>query len=50
MNEKEISNPAHGCVVALVGFQLAVILLALGLISAYLPGSPSALVWPYEWV
>jgi amino acid transporter len=26
------------------------ILLALALISAYLPGSPSALIWPYEWV
>jgi APA family basic amino acid/polyamine antiporter len=26
------------------------IVLALALISAYLPGSPSALIWPYEWV
>ncbi|MEJ2088565.1 MAG: hypothetical protein P8Y69_08855, partial [Gammaproteobacteria bacterium] len=25
------------------------IVLAIGLIQAYLPGSPSALVWPYEW-
>ena len=26
------------------------ILLALALITAYLPGSPSALIWPYEWM
>jgi len=25
-------------------------LLALALITAYLPGSPSALIWPYEWM
>jgi amino acid transporter len=25
------------------------IVLALALITAYLPGSPSALIWPYEW-
>jgi len=25
------------------------IVLAIALLSAYLPGSPSALVWPYEW-
>jgi len=26
------------------------VLLALALITAYLPGSPSALLWPYEWM
>jgi amino acid transporter len=25
------------------------VLLALALLTAYLPGSPSALLWPYEW-
>jgi amino acid transporter len=25
-------------------------ILALALITAYLPGSPSALIWPYEWL
>jgi hypothetical protein len=25
------------------------IALAVALIAAYLPGSPSALIWPYEW-
>lgn len=25
-------------------------MLALALIAAYLPGSPSALIWPYEWL
>ena len=29
---------------------IGAILLALGLISVYLPGSPSALAWPYEWM
>ncbi len=32
----------------LVGY--GAIALAVALISAYLPGSPSALIWPYEWV
>ena len=29
---------------------IGAIILAVALISAYLPGSPSALIWPYEWV
>jgi amino acid transporter len=32
----------------LVGY--AAVALAVGLLAAYLPGSPSALVWPYEWL
>ena len=30
-----------------IGF--AAIAMALALLTLYLPGSPSALVWPYEW-
>ena len=34
----------HPNLVGIGGF-----VLALALIAAYLPGSPSALIWPYEW-
>jgi amino acid transporter len=47
-NEPEMERPFRVSHPQLVG--LGAVLLALGLISAYLPGSPSALVWPYEWV
>ena len=33
---------------SLVG--IGAVVLAVALITAYLPGSPSALIWPYEWV
>jgi amino acid transporter len=29
---------------------MGAVVLAIALITAYLPGSPSALIWPYEWV
>ena len=47
-NEPEMARPFRVSHPRLVG--IGAIGLALGLISAYLPGSPSALVWPYEWV
>jgi hypothetical protein len=49
MSEKETSRPAHGCVLAVVGFQLIVILLALGLVaSAYVHDPGAVLVWQYR--
>ena len=47
-NEPDMARPFTVSYPRLVG--LGAVLLSLGLISAYLPGSPSALVWPYEWV
>lgn len=47
-NEPEMNRPFRVSHPRLVGS--GAIVLSLGLISAYLPGSPSALVWPYEWV
>lgn len=47
-NEPEMARPfrvSHPRIVGIGG-----IVLALALITAYLPGSPSALIWPYEWV
>ncbi|MGD8417532.1 MAG: APC family permease, partial [Pseudomonadales bacterium] len=46
--EPEMVRPFRVTHPRLVG--TGAIVLALLLISAYLPGSPSALVWPYEWV
>lgn len=46
--EPEMERPFRVSHPRLVGF--GAIALALALISAYLPGSPSALLWPYEWV
>jgi uncharacterized protein YjbI with pentapeptide repeats len=49
MSEKETSRPAHGCVLAVVGFQLIVILLALGLVaSAYVHDPGAVLIWQYR--
>ena len=47
-NEPDMARPFRVSYPRTVG--LGAVLLSLGLISAYLPGSPSALVWPYEWV
>lgn len=47
-NEPQMERPfkvANGMV---VGY--AALVLSLGIILLYMPGSPSALVWPYEWV
>ncbi|SHE92685.1 amino acid/polyamine/organocation transporter, APC superfamily (TC 2.A.3) [Desulfofundulus australicus DSM 11792] len=46
--EPEMERPFKVSYGKPVGF-LAVIF-SLGLIALYLPGSPSALVWPYEWL
>jgi amino acid transporter len=46
--EPDLPRPfkvSHPRFVGVAGF-----LLALALITAYLPGSPSALIWPYEWL
>jgi amino acid transporter len=46
--EPELPRPfrvSHPRIVGVGG-----VLLALALITAYLPGSPSALLWPYEWL
>jgi APA family basic amino acid/polyamine antiporter len=45
--EPEMPRPFRVSHPRLVG--IGAILLALALIAAYLPGSPSALIWPYEW-
>lgn len=46
--EPDLKRPFRVRYPKLVG--IGGILLALGLISAYLPGSPSALSWPEEWL
>ncbi len=46
--EPDMGRPFRVSHPKIVGF--GAIALALALISAYLPGSPSALIWPYEWV
>ncbi len=46
--EPELERPFRVRFPLLVG--LGALLLALGLITAYLPGSPSALKWPHEWM
>ena len=28
----------------------AALVLSLGIIAMYMPGSPAALIWPYEWL
>jgi len=46
--EPDLPRPfriSHPKIVGIGGF-----VLALALIGAYLPGSPSALIWPYEWL
>lgn len=47
-NEPDMPRPfkvANGMV---VGY--AALILAVGIIILYMPGSPAALVWPYEWI
>ncbi|MCB1686561.1 MAG: APC family permease [Pseudomonadales bacterium] len=46
--EPELPRPFRVSHPRLVGY--GGLLLALALITAYLPGSPSALIWPYEWM
>jgi len=47
-NEPELPRPFRVSYPNVVG--IGAFLLALALISAYLPGSPSALLWPHEWL
>ncbi|MEQ8858648.1 MAG: APC family permease [Pseudomonadales bacterium] len=46
-NEPEMPRPFRVSHPRVVG--VGAVVLALALLSAYLPGSPSALLWPYEW-
>ena len=46
--EPDMERPFRVSHPRLVGY--AAIGLSVALITAYLPGSPSALIWPYEWV
>jgi amino acid transporter len=46
--EPDLPRPFRVAYPRLVGF--GALLLALALITAYLPGSPSALAWPEEWM
>jgi amino acid transporter len=46
-NEPELERPYRAPYGTLTGY--AALLLSIGLIFLYLPGSPSALVWPQEW-
>jgi len=45
--EPDMTRPFRVSHPRVVGY--GAILLAVALIAAYLPGSPSALIWPYEW-
>jgi len=45
--EPDMARPSRVSHPKLVG--IGAIVLAIALITAYLPGSPSALIWPYEW-
>jgi len=47
LNEPELDRPYKLPFGLFTGF--AALILSLGLILLYLPGSPSALVWPQEW-
>lgn len=47
-SEPDMTRPFRVSHPKLVGY--GAIALAVALICAYLPGSPSALIWPYEWV
>lgn len=47
-NEPDMPRPFRVRYPRLVGYSAVV--LALALLAAYMPGSPSALLWPYEWV
>ncbi len=46
-NEPDMPRPFRVSHPRLVG--VGAVVLALALLTAYLPGSPSALLWPYEW-
>lgn len=46
--EPEMKRPFRVANGMVVGY--AALILAIGIIILYLPGSPAALVWPYEWV
>jgi APA family basic amino acid/polyamine antiporter len=46
-NEPELDRPYKLPFGLLTGF--AALILSVGLILLYMPGSPSALVWPQEW-
>jgi APA family basic amino acid/polyamine antiporter len=46
--EPEMPRPYRVRYGSFVGY--TALLLALGMMLLYLPGSPSALVWPYEWI
>jgi amino acid transporter len=46
--EPEMPRPFRVRYPRLIG--IGAFVLALALITAYLPGSPSALIWPYEWM
>lgn len=47
-NEPQMERPFKVANGMIVGY--AALILSLGIILLYMPGSPSALVWPYEWV
>ena len=47
-NEPKMDRPFKVANGMLVGY--AALVLAIGIIILYMPGSPAALVWPYEWV
>ncbi len=46
--EPEMPRPYRVRYGSFVGY--TALILALGMMTLYLPGSPSALVWPYEWI
>jgi amino acid transporter len=46
-NEPELARPYQAPLGKVTGY--AALVLSIGLIFLYLPGSPSALVWPQEW-
>ncbi len=46
-NEPEMERPFKVANGMFVGY--AALILSLGIIVLYMPGSPAALVWPYEW-
>jgi len=46
--EPEMKRPFKVCKGMFVGY--AALILSLGIIGLYMPGSPAALIWPYEWV
>jgi amino acid transporter len=47
-NEPDMARPFKVANYKFVGY--GALILSLGIIVLYMPGSPAALVWPYEWV